>query len=131
MPMPRVLLPAGFCSANLIIYWGGFDTTWKLALAMLLGLVLFAIGAKRAGTGAAGTIRSVRWTFPWLAGHVVIGAVGRYGPGARNILPDWVDVAVVIGFALGIFYWAVSMAMPKEETAAAVAKDAYQIDYVP
>src|SRR5580698_385841 len=45
VPMPKLVLPAAFCSANLIMYWGGFDTNWKLAIAVLAGLVLFAIGA--------------------------------------------------------------------------------------
>ena len=129
MPMPRVLLPAGFCSANLIIYWGGFETTWKLALAMLFGLALFAIGAKRAGTNAGRTLRNAVWIGPWLAGQVVLGAVGRYGAGAMNLLPDWVDLAVAIAFSLAIFYWAVSRTLPKEQAATAVAKDARQIDY--
>lgn len=131
VPMPRVLLPVAFCSANLIIYWGGFDTTWKLALAMLLGLALFAIGAARGRTGAHRTIRNALWIVPWLGGHVLLGAVGRYGAGARNLLPNWVDLAVVVVFALAIFYWAVSMTLTKDETTAAVAKDAPQIDYTP
>jgi hypothetical protein len=33
---------------------------------------------------------------------------------------------VVIIFALGIFYWAVSLALTKEESAAAVGKDTQQ-----
>src|SRR6266550_4984447 len=41
VPMPAILLPAAFCCANLIMYWGGFETTWKLAVAMVVGLVLF------------------------------------------------------------------------------------------
>ena len=131
VPMPRVLLPAAFCSANLIIYWGGFETTWKLALAMLLGLALFAIGAARGRTGAHRTARNALWVAPWLGGHVLLGAVGRYGTGARNLLPDWVDLAVVVVFALAIFYWAVSVTLTKDETTAAVAKDAQQIDYTP
>jgi hypothetical protein len=59
---------------------------------------------------------------------VLIGALGRYGGGA-SILPNWVDIAVVIVFALAIFYWAVSLTLTKVETAAAIAKDAQQIDY--
>jgi amino acid transporter len=129
MPMPRVVLPAAFCSANLIIYWGGFESTWKLAIAMLLGLGLFAVGAARRRTGAWRTLRNVRWIAAWLGGHVLIGAVGRYGAGAMKVLPDWVDVVVVVVFALVIFYWAVSMTLPEEEAAAAVAKDAEEIDY--
>jgi amino acid transporter len=130
MPMPRVLLPVGFCSANLILYWGGFDTTWKLAVAMFIGLALFAIGAKRAGTEARRTIRNAFWIGPWLLGHVVLGVVGRYGPGAKNILPDWIDLMVAVAFSLATFYWAVSRTLPKDEAAAAVARDAHQIDFV-
>ncbi|MDB4946129.1 MAG: family permease [Labilithrix sp.] len=129
MPMPRLLLPMGFCSANLILYWGGFDTTWKLVLAMILGLALFAIGARHGKTGAHRTIRNVVWVAPWMLGHVALGAVGRYGAGARNILPGGFDLAVVIAFSLVIFYWAVRCTLTDAETAAAVAKDAQQIEY--
>src|SRR5215467_1492169 len=52
VPLPSLVLPVAFCSANLIIYWGGFETTWKLAVAMLIGLAWFAIGAKRNRTRA-------------------------------------------------------------------------------
>ncbi len=127
-PMPALVLPTAFCAANLIIYWGGFDTTWKLAIAMLVGLALFAVGAWRAGTGAQHTIRNAAWIGPWLGGHVLIGSLGRYG-GGREMLPNWVDIAVVVMFSLGIFYWAVSLTLSKAESAAAVAKDARQIDY--
>jgi len=128
VPTPALLLPAAFCSANLIIYWGGFETTWKLACAMGVGLVLFAVGARRSRTGAQRTVRNAFWMGPWLGGLVVIGLLGRYGNGSRNLLPNWVDIVVVIVFALAIFYWAVSLTLTKEETAAAVAKDAQQIE---
>src|SRR5437764_8119712 len=130
VPMPALVLPAAFCSANLILYWGGFDTTWKLACAMLLGLALFAVGAWYRGTGAQRTIRNAFWIGPWLGGQVLIGLVGRYGNGSRNLLPNWVDIFVVIVFALAIFYWAVNVALTKEAARAAVEKDAPQIDYV-
>jgi amino acid transporter len=128
-PLPKLVLPAAFCSANLIIYWGGFDSTWKLACAMLVGLALFAVGAWRSPSGAQHAVRNAIWIGPWLGGLVVIGALGRYGDSASNILPNWVDVAVVIVFALAIFYWAVSLTLTKEGTAAAVAKDAQQLAY--
>src|SRR5262249_22068434 len=127
MPMPRLLLPAAFCSANLIIYWGGFETTWKLVCAIVVGLALFAVGAWGANTGAQHKIRNALWIGPWLGGQVVIGMLGRYGNGSRNLLPGWVDIAVVIVFALAIFYWAVSLTLTEEDTTAAVGKDAQQI----
>jgi amino acid transporter len=128
VPVPRIVLPAAFCSANLIMYWGGFETNWKLALAMLAGVALFAIGAWRMRTGALRTLRNAIWVGPWLGGHVLIGWVGRYG-GGRNILPSWVDLAVVIAFALTIFYWAIALTLSAESSTLAIAKDARQIDY--
>lgn len=129
VPMPSLLLPAAFCSANLIIYWGGFETTWKIACAICFGLALFALGAWRSHTAARETLRNAVWILPWLGGQVLIGFLGRYGNGARNILPNWVDILVVIVFALAIFYWAVNLALTKEAARAAVEKDAPQIDY--
>jgi hypothetical protein len=128
VPMPKVLLPAAFCSANLIIYWSGFDTTWKLVIAMVVGLVLFAIGAARMRTASTMNLRAILWIAPWLAGHVAIGALGRYGDGYK-VLPNWIDLGVVIGFSLAVYYAAVQMTLTAAESAAAVAKDALQLDY--
>jgi amino acid transporter len=128
VPLPKLVLPAAFCSANLIMYWGGFDTNWKLAVAVLAGLVLFAIGAWRMRTGAQRWLGSAIWIGPWLGGHVLLGWLGRYG-GGRNVLPNWVDVGVVIAFSLVVFYWATALRLGPESSAAAVAKDARQIDY--
>jgi len=129
MPKPALILPAAFCSANLIIYWGGFDITWKLVCAMGVGFVLFAIGAWRAKTNAYLTLRNAVWIAPWLGGQVLIGWCGRYGAGARNLLPEWIDIAIVIIFALTIFYWAVSVASTNPQAAAAVHKDAAQLHH--
>ncbi|HXD74857.1 MAG TPA: APC family permease [Vicinamibacterales bacterium] len=126
VPFPSVVLPLAFCCANLIMYWGGFDTTWKLTAAMGVGLVLFAIGAASAKTDARRHLPSAIWMFPWLLGHVVIGWLGRYG-GGRNVIPDWIDVAAVVVFALVIFYWAVGTCLTSEQSAKEVAKDAHQL----
>jgi hypothetical protein len=128
VPAPKLLLPAAFCSANLIIYWGGFDTTWKLVCAVVVGLLLFVLGAWRAQTGAERAIRNAIWIGPWLAGQVLIGWLGRYGNAARNIIPAWFDIAIVLAFALAIFYWAVSLAHTQTQATAAVEKDSTQIE---
>lgn len=51
---------------------------------------------------------------------------GRYGNGARNLLPEWLDIATVILFALSIFYWAGAVANSQQQAAAAIDKDAGQ-----
>ena len=127
MPLPRLLLPAAFCSANLVIYWGGFDTTWKLVTAIAVGLGLFTVGAWRRRTGAQRAIRNALWIVPWLGGHVLIGLFGRYGNGAKGLLPNWLDIGLVIIFSLVIFYWAVSLALTAEQSAATIMKDTPQL----
>ena len=128
MPAPHILLPVGFCSANLILYWGTYEVTWKLALALVLGLIIFGIGAARAGSDTMSMLRSAVWIGPWILGMVIIGALGRYG--GHEVIPDWIDLAVVIAFALVIFYWSTSLTMHADKVQEAIAKDAQQIDYV-
>jgi len=129
VPAPGLVLPAAFCSANLIIYWGGFDITWKLVCAIGFGLLLFAVGAWFSGTGAQKTVRNAIWIGPWLGGQVLIGFLGRYGLGSRNFLPGWVDIILVIIFALVIYYWAVRFCLTEAAAAVAVARDAGQLTY--
>ena len=55
--------------------------------------------------------------------------LGRYGDGSHSVLPEWIDLLVVIVFSLAIFYWAVSLTMSGAKVQAAIAKDSDQIDY--
>jgi amino acid transporter len=126
VPFPRVVLPAAFCSANLIIYWGGFGNTWKLVVAVALGLVMFAIGAVVNRTGAQRTLRHAVWMAPWFGGHILIGILGRYG-GGEDILPPWIDLLAVIAFSIAIYLFAIRVALPKEGVAEGIAKDAHQL----
>ena len=72
------------------------------------------------------TLKNAIWVGPWLGGMVVIGKIGRYG-GGSNLLPDWIDIAVVLVFSVAIFYWAVSQSLNKEMASKEVAKDAHQL----
>lgn len=129
-PAPKVLAPAGFVAANLIIYWTGFDITWKIMIAIVAGFVLFAVA--RATTTATDRLpvdwKAVTWIPPWLVGTVVIGWLGRYGEsGNINALPEWVDLLVVIVFSLVIFYWAVSCAMDSDKVKAAIDRETEEL----
>ena len=127
VPMPRLVLPAAFCSANLIIFWGGFEFTWKLACAVVVGLALFSIGSSRAQSDHFRSVRNFVWVPVWLGGNVVIGALGSYGDGSRGVLPEWWDILVVIVFSLGIFYWAISLGLTRNRVVEEIAKDAHQL----
>jgi amino acid transporter len=147
VPAPGLVLPVAFVCANMIIYWGSFDTTWKLVAALAFGLGLFAIGATVKRTGVAGMIRFAIWIVPWLLGHLVLGAIGRYDApydvlqfawqdGApilidHHILPEWIDLALVSAFSLAIYYYAVARALPKQFADVQIARDAHQLEVNP
>lgn len=125
-PMPNFLAPASFAAADLIIYWSGFETTWKIMVAIVVGVVVFLLArvANRSSDKRPLDAKSVVWVPVWLLGMTVIGLLGRYGDSQNlNILPEWVDLAVVIVFSLAIFYWAVSLAMDSEKVLAAVERE--------
>ena len=124
---PAVTLPAGFCMANLIIYWGGFDVMWKLLAMIFVGRVLFEIALRRAGSERTDIDwRATSWIWPWLIGLTLISVLGRYGHG-HNVLPDWIDLLVLILFSLGIFYYAVEFSMSEEQVQAALASEDWQL----
>jgi amino acid transporter len=125
-PAKAVLLPVGFIFANLIVYWGGFDTTWKLALFLLIGQVIFMVAALFKAKSLElerARWRSALWIWVWLAGQVVIGLLGQYGKSELKVLPGGVDDVVVAVFALVIFYWAVSTVQAPADVTALVVAD--------
>jgi amino acid transporter len=128
MPMPALFNPVGFCAANLIIYWGGFEYTWKLDVAVLIGLVIFGIGVAVRQTNDKVNLRNAVWIPPWFIGLTLINLAGRYGKGAKNWLPDFVDLLVVVGFSLVIFYWAVSCCMDQKSVEKAVEFEQSEIE---
>jgi amino acid transporter len=115
LPAYRILSPAAFISANLIIYWSSFEAIWKLCLALVLGLVVFAVNRVRLPAAERGPLdaRSAAWMVPWLLGHLVIGYFGRYG-GTKTI-PNWWDLLLVAVFAITIYEVAEKAALDSDQ----------------
>jgi amino acid transporter len=132
MPLPNVLLPIAFISANLLLYWGSFDVEWKLDAALVLGVVLFFVGAAVKKTYSSEMLRHGYWIIPWLAGATIIGYFGNYG-GPHPvydgfIFGEWTDLVVVAVFSLVIYYWSVAVALPADRVKVFVERDADQIE---
>jgi amino acid transporter len=142
MPAPAILLPAAFAFADLLIYWSGWDIIWKLDILLLIGIVLFFVGANVRKTDALTKMKHAVWIGPWLVGLNIISLAGRYGawgPGQKghnwlseyhNGLPENVDLLVVVVFSVIIYYWAVSLVMKQEDVDAAIERDAHQINFL-
>jgi amino acid transporter len=76
-------------SSNLIVYWTGWDTNWKMFAAILIGFVLLGAQqtfAKR--TTPALDLRHGWWLLVWFAGLAIISYLGPYpavSKGAGNL----------------------------------------------
>lgn len=122
-PIPKVLFPATFCFANLILYWGGFDVTWKLIVLLLIGLLIFGIGSSRTGGTPLIHIKSAIWIAPWLAGQLIIGELGQYGHGELRVIPNNWDILVMVIFSLAIYYLALYLSSNPEYIQEAIEAD--------
>jgi amino acid transporter len=127
-PLGSLLNPLGFIAANLIIYWGGYEATWKLLVGIFLGRVLFEFALARSTDEDRPEIdwRASSWIWPWLIGMTVIGYFGRYG--GDNKLHEWLDLIVVAAFSLVVYFFAVRVAMTSAKVKAAVEHDQLELE---
>ena len=107
LPGAVVIAPLSFIVASLIIYWSGFETLWKLGVAIILGYI--AIGmytSDRVGMPKINWKKS-SWIGAYLIGMGIISWQGSYGPQNTGRLAYPWDILVVALFSLAIYYWAV------------------------
>ncbi|MEU6664314.1 APC family permease [Streptomyces sp. NPDC046821] len=115
-----ILAPASFVVANLIIYWSGWDTLWRLGLAILLGYLL--MGGYVAYTHLTGQPDASRldwkagqWLPAYLIGMGLISWQGGFGDTARNNIPLGWDILAVAVLSLVIYHWARKTGLPAED----------------
>jgi hypothetical protein len=79
LPGGHIVPFLAFFSSNMIVYWAGWDTNWKLFVAIVLGLVLYAanvvLGRERLPRL---DLRSAAFLVPWLGGLCLISWLGNY-----------------------------------------------------
>ncbi|SHI44357.1 APC family permease [Streptomyces sp. 3214.6] len=118
LPGGRWISPLSFAVANLIIYWAGWDTLWRLGVAIVIGYVLlggYAWYAVRAGLPDAPRLdwKAAQWLPVYLLGLGLISWQGGFG--GQGHLGLWWDMLVVTGFSLAVYYWAKASASRPEE----------------
>lgn len=107
--VPAVNLTAGaaFVVATLVVYWSGWDTIWRLGLALLAGFIWFAIarwGFERSSNRDL-DLREAVWLVPYLIGIAIVSALGHFGNGMGVIPFGWDQLLIVI-LAIGSFRYA-------------------------
>ncbi|GAA2497073.1 MULTISPECIES: APC family permease [Actinomycetes] len=119
LPFGKFISPASFVVANLIIYWSGWNTLWRLAFAILLGYVLmgsYALWANLKGKPDAPRMdfKAAQWLPAYLLGIGLISWQGSFGEGSQGNIKLYWDILVIAAFSLGIYYWAKATASKTE-----------------
>jgi amino acid transporter len=119
--------PVAFIVANLIMYWAGFDTLWRLGVAVILGYLLIgtSVWLKLNPRTPRLDFRAAQWLPVYLLGIGIISWQGGFcstGPastttcGAANHIGLGWDILVIAIFSLVIYYWAQAVRLPEQET---------------
>jgi amino acid transporter len=127
MPAAKVISPLAFIIANLLIYWSGLETIWKLGVCILIGYVLIGIAMSFDKHRPPLDWKSAQWLPVYLIGMGIISWQGQF-PGAAVLpplntgrIPFWWDMVVVAVFSLVIYFWAQAVKLPREEMLSLVA----------
>lgn len=107
LPAANLICVLAFYACNLISYWTGWDTIWKLSIAMGVGLVLLVVAYMRGFIDKSQFgLRSIFWLAPYLIGLFFISYLGSFG-GKGYITFGW-DFLVIAIFSLGILALAIA-----------------------
>lgn len=101
VPAGPLVATAAFAVATLVIYWGGWDTVWRLGLCLLVGLVLFLGRGLKHGLHDL-DLAQAWWLLPYCAGLGLASYCGAYG--GLGLLPRGLDTIVLVAFSIVILF---------------------------
>ncbi len=124
LPLVKIIAFLGFLAANLVVFWSGWTTIWKLMIAVLIGYVILIIHetVNKHKTPDI-EFRSGIWAIVWLAGLFVISWLGSYPALSKHagnigvIGVGW-DVIVLAIFSIFVAWIAVKFRLPVEKVKA-------------
>ncbi|MGN6246126.1 MAG: APC family permease [Motilibacteraceae bacterium] len=125
LPGGDVLPFLAFWSSNLIVYWTGWETNWKLFAAIVLGYVLLVVHKATGGHPHGFEWRSGSWVFPWLVGLAVISWIGNYG-GGLGLLGFGTGFIATFLLSLLVFVWGVTVRLHRDAMTEHIADSRYE-----
>lgn len=104
----------GLYSANLIVYWAGWNTNWKLFATIGIGFVLLVV-LELAARGTSPQLdwkAGATWTLPWLGGLALTSWAGDYDGGRGWIGLGW-GFVVNLALAAAVYLLALRCRLPE------------------
>lgn len=110
LPASGLICFITFTASTLIVYWSGWDTMWRLGIAMVVGAVLF-FGMHVMRGGHHLDYRSALWLVPYVGGLMLYSWLGSFG-GGLGIIPFGWDILVGVALSAVCLYLAVRDRLP-------------------
>src|ERR671939_279687 len=114
VPAAHIMAPLAFVVSGLIILWSGWDTDWKLGIAILLGYLILGLTRVFSLNSHNPLMqwRSAQWLPVYLVGLGVVVYPSPYGALTNPVIPLWWGIAAIAVFSLVIYYWEPEVALP-------------------
>ena len=109
IPFVRTVAVTAFAIATLIVYWSGWDTVWRLGIALLIGGALLLARFRNRLDDM--DVTEALWLVPYFVGIGLISYYGQFGEGAQKQIPFGWDIALCVLFSIAIFGLAVRSAL--------------------
>jgi amino acid transporter len=117
VPAAAFMAPFGFIISGLVILWSGWDTDWKLGVAILIGYAILGVSRVFNLNDKSPHLhwRAASWLPAYLVGLGLIVYFSNFGPLDSPVFGDWTGIVITAVFSLVIYYWAMQVALPSEE----------------
>ncbi|MDA7967175.1 APC family permease [Ruegeria sp.] len=121
IPAVKLVGLSAFAIATLIVYWSGWDTVWRLGIALIVGMVLLLIRFHNRLDEM--DVTEALWLVPYFGGIGLISLLGQFGDGALKQIPFGWDILLCILFSAVIFALAIRSALPARKFNAYIAEE--------
>lgn len=121
IPAVKLVAVTAFAIATLVVYWSGWDTVWRLGVALAVGMVLLLVRFRNRLDEM--DVTEALWLGPYFAGIGLISFLGQFGEGAQKQIPFGWDIALCVVFSAIIFGLAVRSALPAQKFQEYIAEE--------
>ena len=108
----------------MIVFWAGWDTNWKLFVAVALGFVVLAIFylTSRGSMPEMDWKAGATWALPWLGGLCLISYLGDYPEkskhaGNTSTIGFGMGFVVVLALSALVYWLALKVRLPNDVVA--------------
>lgn len=121
LPIAGIFCLIAFYVCNLIVYWTGWDTIWRVLIAVSIGYLFLAFYRFRGKQNDIPLqLSSLVWLIPYFTGLGIISYLGAFG--GKNILTFGIDFIVIGLFSTVIFLLATRFHNSRQELDAILIK---------